>query len=157
MGDAVVGCESVGECIDLLEGRYGRFAVNQTTVTVPAVGYERARERVDRGLIDAYVRVWNDDGRALHLRCEDPFALNESDANLEGSVRRAIRTEMGVEATIEDVGRVTIAGIRNEDDVEAPAIYRLFVLFDANYAGGTPADGEWEADEGAVPEFVTGS
>lgn len=146
MGGAVVGRESVGQYIDLLESRYGRFAVNQTTVTVPAAGYERARERVDRGFIDAYVRVWNDDGEALHFRCEDAFALSDGDATLEASVRAAVRSETGVDATIAGVDSVTIAGIRNEDDADAAAVYRLLVLFDADHRDGdlesTASNGE---------------
>jgi len=155
MGDAVVGRESVGEHIDLLEARYGDFSVNQTTVTVPADGYDRARDRIDAGLIDAYVRVWNDEGEAFHMRCEQAFGLSQDEGTLEASVRAAVREATGVDAVVEDVSRVTIAGIRNEDEPEAPALYRLFVLFDANHASGTPDDLEWEADASAVPEFVS--
>jgi len=155
MGDAVGSRESVGEYIDLLEGHYGSFSINQTTVTVPAEGYERAAERAAEGAIDAYVRVWNDEGEALHVRCEEAFPLDTDQARFEERIRTCVRETDGVDARLDDVSRVTIAGIRNEDDQDAAAVYRLFVLFDAAHARGSPEDGEWETDVNVRPEFVT--
>jgi hypothetical protein len=159
MGDAVGGREAVGERIDQLDARYGDFAINQTTVSVSAEGYEQARDRADDGLIDAYVRVWNEDDEAVHLRCDGAFRIDagEGTPSLEARVRRAVRTATDLEATVEDVSRVTIAGIRNDEDDADPAVYRLFVLFDANHTSGDPDEIEWQAEASIVPEFVGGA
>jgi hypothetical protein len=136
----------VADRLESLESLYGGFTVNQTTVEVAPPVFERARDRSTAGLVDAIVRVWNDDGDVLHA-AEGSNALPRrrgvSVGTLAESVRGAISTEFHVECTLDGVDRVTIAGVRNRGDREASPVYRLYALVDASYAAGDPRGGAW--------------
>jgi hypothetical protein len=138
----------IAEHIESLEARYGDFSVDQTTIAVAQSVFDRARERAQAGLVDAIVRVWNEDGDVLHTDDGErslPRRRGVAAASLEPVVRTTIQDEFEVACTIDGIERVTIAGIRNRDGPEADPIYRLFVVVDASYAGGTTSDGVWRA------------
>lgn len=158
-----MGCDGsvrhrVGAGIERLRERYGPFPVNQTTLSVSDADYEAARERADAGQIDLYVRVYNDDGDALHLRDGGnypvPRCVNHTTEPLGITVARTVRAEANVECSIERVARVTIAGVDNEADPDAPTVYRLIALLDARYERGRPSDAAWKPDDPAIPEYV---
>lgn len=158
-----MGCDGtmrdrVGASIERLEERYGSFPVNQTTLSVCEPDYRTARRRAENGQIDVYVSVTDDDGDVLHLRdgqgCPVPRCVSGPDEPLAVSVARTVRTEAGVECTIAGVARVTIAGVDNDADPDAPTVYRLIALFEAEYERGTPTDATWESQPPAVPEYV---
>lgn len=150
--------DRVGEGIERLEERFGSFPVNQTTLAVGESDYETAHERADAGKIDVYVRVYDDDGDVLHLRDEAdssvPRCVNDPGEPLGISVARTVREEAGVKCAIDDVARATIAGVHNEGDPDAPTVYRLIALLDAEYENGRVEDAVWESGEPAIPEYV---
>jgi len=158
-----MGCDGtmqdrVGAGIERLEERFGSFPVNQTTLTVPEPDYETARERADAGAIDVYVRVYDDEGDALHLGddrdCPVPRCVARSDESLAIAVARTVRRESGVEVSLDEVARVTIAGVNNEADSDAPTVYRLIALLDATYVRGTVENAAWASETPAIPEYV---
>ena len=150
--------DRVGRGIDRLEESFGSFPVNQTTLGVAGADYETARRRADAGLIDIYVRVRNEDGAVLHV-CGDealsvPRCVHGPDEVLSGAISECIRDETGVDCTVDDVARVTIAGVHDEADPDAHTVYRLIVLLDADHERGTPDGAVWKPDEAAFPDFV---
>ena len=148
----------VGEGIERLEERFGTFPVNQTTLSVSESDYEAARERAATGKIDVYVRVHNEAGDVLHLRNDGEYAVpqcvNHPDEPLGITVARTVRGAASVECNVDDVARVTIAGINDEADPEASTVYRLIVLLDAKYECGRVENAVWESGEPAIPEYV---
>ena len=155
--DGTVG-DRVGEGIERLEERFGSFPINQTTLSVSEADYETACARADAGKTDAYVRVHNDEGDVLRL-CNDreydvPRCVNDPAEPLAVSVARTVRKEANVECTIDDVARVTIAGVNNEADPDSPTAYRLITLLDAAYVQGRLVDAVWDSGEPVIPEYV---
>jgi hypothetical protein len=149
---AVASGGAVGEHLERLEERFGSFPVDQTTIAVGASTYDRERERTDAGVVDAIVRVWNDDGDVLHVQRDDEWRLprqrGTSVAELTEAVEREVWSDLAVDCAVEGVSRVTIAGVRNRDDADAETLYRLLVVVDASHATGTPSEGEWRHIEG---------
>ena len=157
MGSDGTARDPIGDGIDRLEDAFGSFPVNQTTLSVGTSDYDTARERGDNAVY-VYVRVRNDEGEVLHLRDADepsvPRYVRNFETELRPHVREWIREETGVECAVSDVTRATIAGVHDESDPDAPPLYRLLVLVDADYEGGTPDGAVWEAGDAAIPEYV---
>lgn len=150
MGAAVSGNE-VGEHLERLEDRFGPFPVDQTTISVGSAVYDRACERVNEGVVDAIVRVWNEAGDVLHVEREDDWRLprrrGTTVASLTETVERGVWADLAVECQVDGLGRVTIVGVRNRDDPEAETVYRLLAVVDASHATGDPRDGQWRRIE----------
>ena len=147
----------IGEGIESLQKRHGSFPVNQTTLSLRADAYHDASERASEGIADVYVRVYNDDGDVLHVDTDGqrrvPRCVGDSGRSLKDRAQNAVEEPTGVTCSIEQIVRVTIAGVRNADDPDAETVYRLLVLFDASRTGGTLRDGVWQSDP-ETPEFV---
>ena len=147
----------IGDGIESLQQRHGPFPVNQTTLSLSPAAYRDAAERARDGFADVYVRVENDDGEVLHVQGEDrrrvPRCVGGSEKPLTERARDAVADATGVSCTIDEIVRVTIAGVRNAEDTDAETVYRLLVLVDAVYDGGQTERGIWAA-ESAIPEFV---
>lgn len=148
MGTADRSRARVEELLAELERSYGSFPVNQTTLSVADERYERAREQYAEGSVDAYVELRNEADEVLHVR-EDgnvglPGTAGDPTNSLEEAVRRAVAAQAGVDLAIDGISEVTIVGIANADDEDAAVLYRLLVVFDADYAGGDLAENaEW--------------
>ncbi|WP_226021702.1 hypothetical protein [Halomicrobium salinisoli] len=152
-----VAREMVGESIRELEDRFGSFPVNQTTLRLSPEAYADALERAEAGVADLYVRVENAEGKVLHVpdgkRPRVPRCVGTLRDRPVERARRAVREATGVACTVDDVARVTIAGVRNGSDADAPPAYRLLVLFEGSPVDGTSENGVWRS-ESATPEFV---
>jgi ADP-ribose pyrophosphatase YjhB (NUDIX family) len=152
--------ERVADRIERLEDVYGSFPVNQTTLSVPSPGYERARERCADGVADVYIELYNDDGEVLLVRGEDswkvPQGRTDSDEPLEAGAKREVRETVGVECSVDGLHRVTIAGVTDESNPDREPVYRLLAVFVCELESGQP-DGaaRWETDlpEKAAPAF----
>lgn len=147
----------IGEGIDSLQQRYGPFPVNQTTISLSPEGYRDAIDRARDGFADVYVRVENDDGEVLHVegdgRSRVPRCVGGSEKALAERARDAVEDATGVRCAIDEIVRVTIAGVRNAEDTDAGTVYRLLVLVNAAYDGGQIEQGVWESEQ-EIPEFV---
>ncbi|MFB6183276.1 MAG: NUDIX hydrolase [Haloarculaceae archaeon] len=149
--------ERVASRIERLEETYESFPVNQTTLAVPARGYERALERSKKGLADVYIEVYNDDGEVLLVHSEGsreiPRGQTKSNESLEAGARREVRESAGVECTIEDIHQATIFGVVDEDDADRDPVYRLVVVFVGRFEGAVTkgASVEWHHE---MPEHV---
>ncbi len=150
MGIAARSRERVEGRIASLEAVYGSFPVSQTTISLPASRYERARELYhDADLIDVYAQVRNDEGDVLHVDGEGQPALPGTavgtHTSLEDAVRDAVEGQTGVRCQVDGLETVTIAGLRNDDDPDGDTLYRLVVVFSASCEGGVPnAQAAWE-------------
>ncbi len=149
----------VEELLADLEGIYDAFPVNQTTLALGNERYEQARDQYVEGSVETYVELRNDDGDILHVRKNGRFGLpgivGDPDDSLERTVRRAVTAQAGVTLSIEGISEVTITGLSNADDDDAPILYRLLVVFDADYSGGTPAEGaEWRPTRAAITPAI---
>ncbi|PSP93791.1 hypothetical protein BRC91_09385 [Halobacteriales archaeon QS_4_62_28] len=140
----------IGEGIESLQKRHGSFPVNQTTLSLRADAYHDASERASEGIADVYVRVYNDNGDVLHIGTDGqrrvPRCVGDSGRSLKDRARNAVEESTGVTCSIEQIVRVTIAGVRNADDPDAETVYRLLVLFDGSRSGGKLRDGVWQSD-----------
>jgi hypothetical protein len=149
--------DAIGDGIESLQQRYGSFPVNQTTLSLCPDAYRDTVDRAEEGIADVYVRVHNDDGEVLQVEADGrqrvPRCVGTSERPLRERARRAVEQTTGVTCTVDEIVRVTIAGVRNAQDADAETVYRLLVLFDATYEGGTVRNGSWQADAD-VPEFV---
>lgn len=158
MGSDGMMQDRVGEGIDRLEEQFGSFPINQTTLAVSESDYDTARERAADGTIDVYVRVHDADGDVLHVVEEDgaavPQCVNHPEEPLGVCVARTVREEAGVDCRIDDVARVTIAGVNDEADPDAATVYRLIALLDAEHERGHADAATWESDDPALPEYV---
>jgi len=147
----------IGNGIELLQDRHGPFPVNQTTLSLSPDAYHDARDRADDGVADVYVRVHNDDGEVLHAegdgRPRVPRCVGTSAKPLVDRARTAVEEATGVSCVIDEIVRVTIAGVRNAENPDADTVYRLLVLFDATYDSGQAQNGVWQSDS-EIPEFV---
>ncbi|WP_225333653.1 hypothetical protein [Halomicrobium urmianum] len=152
-----VARDLIGESIRELEERFGSFPVNQTTLRLSSEAYADALDRAEAGVADLYVRVKNAQGEVLHVRDDERPRVPRCVGTLRDEpaerARQAVREATGVACTVDDVARVTIAGVRNGEDDDAPPAYRLLVLFEGSPADGIPENGVWRA-ESATPEFV---
>jgi ADP-ribose pyrophosphatase YjhB (NUDIX family) len=150
MAVADLSRDVVEERLGALEEAYASFAVNQTTLEVPAESYDRARDRCTEGLADVYVKVSDDAGDVLLVDGDRGWVVPSvrppaSDA-LEIGVSHEIAEQTGVECRITDLERVTILGICHEDDPEYPTVYRLVAVFAAERTAGSPTtDAAWRS------------
>lgn len=150
MGIAERSRARVEELLSELEVAYDSVPVNQTTLALSGERYERAREQYADRSVDTYVELRNDAGEVLHVR-EDgsvglPGTVGDPADSLEEAVRQAVGAQAGVDLVIDGVSEVTIVGLSNADDEDAAVLYRLLVVFEADYAGGDLAENaEWRA------------
>ena len=148
MGVAARSREAVEERLAGLQETYGTVPVNQTTFTLPAARYEAVTDQYSGGLVDAYVAVSNRDDEVLHVAADEglelPGTATGDDESLERGACRAVEEATGVVCSIDGLDEVTIAGIRNGDDPESDTVYRLVVVFSAEYVdGAVETDAEW--------------
>lgn len=141
-----------------LEEAYPSFAVSQTTLSVSPAAYERAREQCAEGLVDVYVKVYNDVDDVLLVEGDGewvvPHAKPRSGERLEAATRRALAEQTGVECRITDLERVTILGVRSDENPGRETVYRLVTVFAAERtAGGPTSRSAWHSDlpESALP------
>jgi len=160
MGIAERSRARVEDLLSDLERSYDSFPVNQTTLTLPAERYERARREYGDGAVDTYVRIANDDGEVLQVT-EDgqtalPGVVGYPDDAFERDLERRVERQTGVECSIDGLDEVTIAGLGNADDPDEATFYRLLVVYQASYRGGEPAEGaEWHSQAADPrPAFV---
>lgn len=146
MGVAASGGR-VGEHLESLEERFGPFSVDQTTIAATPTDYQRALERAEAGVLDAVVRVWNDEDLVLQVGGPEEWDLPRQHGvdvtDVEDAIEELLAREFDVACTIDGLEHVTITGIRNEDEEEADAVYRLFAVVDATHASGDPVGAEW--------------
>jgi len=164
MSVAEVSRDRVEERLVALEDEYSGFPINQTTLAVPSDAYERASGRCERGIVDAYVQLYNDSEDVLLVEREGewvvPHGEPATDERVVSGTEAAIRAATGVDCSLTDLTRVTILGVRDEDDTDRPPVYRLIAVFVAETDGsGAVADvspsGATEADsDDATPEGV---
>ncbi|MFC7139486.1 NUDIX domain-containing protein [Halosimplex aquaticum] len=142
-----------------LEEDYSGFPVNQTTLAVPREAYERAGERCQRGIVDAYVQLYNERDDVLLVENDGewvvPHGEPRTDERVVAGTERAISERTGIDCALTDLSRVTILGVRDESDPERPPIYRLIAVFTAETldegspaAEEAPAAGEMAAADG---------
>lgn len=150
--------DRVTDRLGTLEEAYASFPVNQTTLSVSADAYERARERCATGLADVYVKLFDDAGDVLLVERDDgwrvPHAEPQLGERLEAGTRRTVAERTGVECELRDLERVTILGVGNEDDPDCDPVYRLVTVFAADRTGGCPCEGvAWHSElpESALP------
>ncbi|WP_132057682.1 NUDIX hydrolase [Halorussus amylolyticus] len=140
----------VADAIDRLETEYGAFEVVEKTWDHPPEAYESVADRFDAGThggAGAWVR--NDAGEALLVRHEgatawsDPGGKHEPGETLEDTARREVREEAGVEVELTGIRQAHRIAVRGPRD-ERPRIYRLIIIFDAEYVSGDvrPREGE---------------
>jgi len=156
MGVAASGGR-VGEHLESLEERFGPFSVDQTTIEATPAVYQRALERAEAGLLDAVVRVWNDEGQVLQVGGPEEWDLPRQHGvtvqTFSDAIEAALSREFGIDCTMEGLEHVTITGVRNSDDEDDQAVYRLFAVVDAAHGSGVPDGAEWRTFDphGFVP------
>ena len=135
MSAAEVTRDRVEERLGSLEDAYSGFPVNQTTVAVSRAAYERASQRSERGIVDAYVQLYNERDDVLLVEDDDewvvPHAEPRTDERIVADTERAVREQTGVDCTLVDLTRVTILGVRDEGDPDHPPVYRMIAVFTA--------------------------
>lgn len=157
MGIAARSRERVEDRLAGLEAAYGSFTVSQTTISLPAPRYERARERYRENLVDVYAQVRNEAGDVLHVDGDGTRALPGTAAgthvSLEEGVCEAVERQTGVRCHVDRLQNVTITGLRNADEAEGETVYRLVVVFAASRDGGDAnARAAWASEaEGIEP------
>lgn len=139
MSVAEVSRDRVEERLVALEGEYSGFPINQTTLGVPSDAYERAGERCERGIVDAYVQLYNDDEDVLLVERDGEWVVPHgepvTDERVVPGTEAAIRRSTGVSCSLTDLARVTILGVRDEDNPDRPPVYRLIAVFVAETDG----------------------
>jgi ADP-ribose pyrophosphatase YjhB (NUDIX family) len=140
--------EAVTAVLDALEGRYGPFSIDQTTVTVPPETYEHVRSGT-AAVIETGVRVRRGaDTLAVRdgTRWSDPTGPVPDSVDIERAARRVVREATGVDCDVIDLRRATILGFVDKSDRDTDPVYRLVALFDGVYRGGeTAADAAWRS------------
>jgi len=155
MGVAEVSRDHVEELLSELERQYDAFPVSQTTVTVSATDYERVVTRCREGVARVDVRVRNDDGEVLMVERADqltlPGRIVENRTAIEREAQLAVHDAAGVDCSIEELDHATIAGVDSADGADRPTLYRLLVLFQAEYVDGTvDPDCRWRREPPAM-------
>lgn len=150
--------DRVEERLVALEEEYSGFPVNQTTLAVPREAYERTGERCQRGIVDAYVQLYNERDDVLLVENDGewvvPHGEPKTSERVVAGTERAIRERTGVDCALTDLARVTILGVRDESDPERAPIYRLIAVFTAETDGeGTaPTGGPAVTEEPAAAD-----
>jgi len=153
----------VQERLARLEEAFGSPTVNQTTFAVGEAAYQRAVEQAQGGRVDVHAIVRNETGDVLLREADGGWAIprgqTRRDEALDAAARRVVREHADIDCSIADAVRATISGIRNGDDPDDEAVYRLSVVFTAEPTDETErvADDElrWDADPDAIDrEFV---
>ncbi|WP_415380917.1 hypothetical protein [Halosimplex sp. TS25] len=151
--------DRVEERLVALEEDYSGFPVNQTTLAVPRKAYERTGERCQRGIVDAYVQLYNERDDVLLVENDGewvvPHGEPRTNERVVAGTERAIRERTGIDCVLTGLARVTILGVRDESEPERSPIYRLIAVFTAetdsegSVATGTPVvTGEPAAADG---------
>jgi len=153
----------VGAELDRLREADGAFDVVEKEWAVGERWYEFTRERARDGALGG-AGVWLTDERGAVLlvrregedRWEEPGGKHEPGETLEETARREVREETGVRCTVDGVAQVhRIRVALEEDDADAsagsgaddaPPIWRLFVIFRGEHAGGDPRPEEGEIE-----------
>lgn len=165
MGVVEQSHETVESYISALERLYGSFSINQSTLSVLPAEYERERERASDGCVDLYVTVTNEQAEVLHIEDGDERVVPST--RIEGfpqatAATEFVENETGVACRVENIGQVTILGIRDSAS-DREMVYRLAVVLEASPVAESD-DGEadlsstdeqavWQASS-AVPEIV---
>ena len=140
--------EVVAEALAQLQAGWGECPVADVRWDVSTAEWERTRERFDAGTVGgagAWVR--RGDGRALVVRhvgddgWSEPGGKQEPGEALSTTAARETREETGVAVTL--TGLVMAHRIAVHAPEREP-LYRLVVVFDADYAGGEPRPREGE-------------
>ncbi len=154
MSVAEVSRDRVEERLVALEDEYGGFPINQTTLAVPSDAYERAGERCERGIVDAYVQLYNDSDDVLLVERDGEWVVPHGEPATSERVvpgtEAAVREATGVGCSLTDLTRVTILGVRDEDHPDRPPVYRLVAVFvaEADESGSTDRVSAVDAAEG---------
>jgi len=150
MSVAEVSRDRVEERLVALEEAYSGFPINQTTLAVPSDAYERASRRCERGIVDAYVQLYNDNEDVLLVDRDGEWVVPHGEPGTGERVvpgtEAAVREVTGVECSLTELSRVTILGVRDEDDPDRPPVYRLVAVFVAE------TDGDGAADDAPAPD-----
>lgn len=147
--------EAVEARLAALEEAYDAFPVNQSTLSLSPDRYASLREEFARPT-DAYIEVHNDDQGVLHVRTEGgaelPSVRAAPEDSLERRLRRAVRERTGVECVVDELDRVTIAGIRDAANPDAETLYHLVVVFLGTHRSGSPGErAEWRSTAAVEP------
>lgn len=137
--------ERVEQRLTALEETYSGFPVNQTTLAVSRNAYERVGQRCRDGTVDAYVRVFNDRGDVLLVERDGGWAVPRyeprTDERVVEATERALSERTAVDCAVTDLERVTILGVRDEDDSDRRPMYRLVAVFTAEACRESPTEG----------------
>jgi hypothetical protein len=142
--------DRVTETLERLQERYSAFDVQQTSVGVPSDVYERA---ADGGVLDASVRVRNDDGEVLVTESEDrevtPRVRYDPETDPAAELESALLAETGVGCRVEDLLDVSIVAVHDEEAEDRDPTYVLEANFEGRYEDGTPTGSlAWREDTG---------
>jgi hypothetical protein len=155
MGAVEHSSDTVEEQLSVLKEVYDSFSVNQTTVSVAPSQYERVAAVAERGDIEVYAAVRNDDGDVLHAGDGDESELPSGTASavdeLERAARAAVREAADIEWTLAGVDRAHIRGVRDADDESRDTVYSLAVVVEGR-AESTDDQLVWESS--AEPQLV---
>lgn len=124
----------VADQLSRLTDEYGSVSVHQLSWTVPAERYHRVTEAEDGERAIAGVHVTNAENNTLLVRDRHnewvcPRGPVDTDESLEDGAVRNVRETTGIDCTVEDVERITIIGISDEEDRDRPPVYCLVVRF----------------------------
>lgn len=133
MGAVEQSSDQIESYLSSLEESYGSVSIDQRTMTVSPEQYAHEHETDD--VVEVHVKVTNEADEVLHIEADGTPTLPSTtvalDESLEPSVKETVAEEAGVDCRIEDLKRVTILGLHNEESGEAETLYRLAMLFEA--------------------------
>ena len=140
--------DRVTETLARLQERYAPFDVEQTSVGVPSEVFD---EVVDGDVLDATVRVRNENGEVLVTEADEertaPRVSYDPDTDPAAELEAALLAETGVGCRVEELRDVAIVTVHDEDDTEREPAYLLEEHFEGRYEDGTPAGGlAWRED-----------
>ncbi|WP_254273784.1 NUDIX hydrolase [Haloarcula marina] len=154
----------VEERLTRLEEEFGSPAVTQTTFEVDGESYRRAVEHSRDGQLDVHAIVRDDDGAVLLSEDDEEWIIPRGQTrpgeSLEAAARRIVKDRTGLDCSVAEAVRASISGVRNGDDEDDAAVYRLSVVFTAELADSETTTTEateavrWDADRDAVSELV---
>jgi ADP-ribose pyrophosphatase YjhB (NUDIX family) len=147
---------SIEQTLSELDDAYGRFPINQTTVTVSPGRYDRARTADGQDWIDLYAIVRNGDGEVLHVDGENgcvlPGTAVDEGESLEPRLRSTVREQTGIDCRIARIAEARIVGIRDSARDDSDTVYRLAIVFNSESRAGSPTDDAcWLDDVQGLP------